>query len=112
MTDEVIERVERLDVLGMSMRVMTLEDLLVTKLLALDEHSADYETLIGIARALREQVDWSAVRARTDDSPFARAFFVILEGLGIMESAGAERAAGTRIKVGPGLAALEGGRDS
>jgi predicted nucleotidyltransferase len=111
-SDEVIERGERVDVLGMSMRVMTLEDLLVTKLLALDEHSAGFETLIGIARALREQVDWSAVRARTDDSPFARAFFVILEGLGILESAGAERTTGARIRVGPGLSALDGGRES
>lgn len=109
-TDEVLERGEQLDVLGMSMHVMTLEDLLVTKLLAIDEHGAEFQGLLGIARAVREQVDWNAVRNRTHQSPFARAFFVMLEGLGILEAPGVERREGARITVGAGLAALEGGR--
>jgi hypothetical protein len=111
-TDEVLDRGEELELMGMSVRVMTLEDLLVTKLLAIDEHSAEFQGLLGIARAVREQVDWSAVRARTGDSPFARAFFVMLEGLGVLEAPGRERREGARITVGPGLAALEGGRES
>jgi hypothetical protein len=84
MTDEVIARGEELTVLGMDMRVMALEDVLTTKLMALTEHSLRYEGLLRIARALREQVDWDVVRVRTEDSPFARAFFVLLEGLGIL----------------------------
>jgi hypothetical protein len=68
----------------MEMRVMALEDVLVTKLMALSEHALRYESLLPIARALREKVDWEDVRARTAESPFARAFFVMIEGLGIL----------------------------
>ena len=57
-----IARGEVLSVLGMEMRVMALEDVLVTKLMALTEHSLRYEALLPIARALREQVDWDDVR--------------------------------------------------
>jgi hypothetical protein len=100
MTDEVIARGEVLSVLGMEMRVMALEDVLVTKLMALSEHALRYESLLPIARALREKVDWADVRARTSSSPFARAFFVMLEGLGILP--GAEPTTGgrpTRVRV-------------
>ena len=65
MTDEVIARGEELAVLGMEIRVMALEDVLTTKLMALTEHALRYEGLLRIARALREQVEWDAVRART-----------------------------------------------
>ena len=85
--DALIERGEVMSVLGMEMRVMALEDVLVTKLMALSEHSLRYESLLAISRALREQVDWEDVRARTSDSPFARAFFVMLEGLGVLPEA-------------------------
>ena len=85
--DTLIERGEVMSVLGMEMRVMALEDVLVTKLMALSEHSLRYESLLAISRALREKVDWEDVRARTSDSPFARAFFVMLEGLGVLAEA-------------------------
>ena len=85
--DDLIERGEVMSVLGMEMRVMALEDVLVTKLMALSEHSLRYESLLPIARALREQVDWADVRTRTAESPWARAFFVMLEGLGILPEA-------------------------
>jgi len=84
MTDEVIARGEVMAVLGMDMRVMALEDVLVTKLMALSEHALRYESLLRITRALREQVDWDVVRDRTASSPFARAFFVLAEGLDIL----------------------------
>jgi hypothetical protein len=90
MTDDVIARGEELTVLGMDMRVMALEDVMTTKLMALTEHSLRYEGLLRIARALREQVDWDTVRARTESSPFARAFFVLVEGLGILPPVAAE----------------------
>jgi len=82
-TDEVLERGEELGVAGMQVHVMALDDILVTKLLALDEHSADYRDLLQIARALREQVAWPALRERTSSSPFAAAFFTLADGLGI-----------------------------
>jgi hypothetical protein len=88
--DEVIARGEDLSVMAMQIHVMDLEDILVTKLLALDEHSADYRDLILITRSLREQIDWRQLRERTAASPFGAAFFVLAEGLGI--SPGAVRA--------------------
>jgi len=87
-TDEVIARGDELAVLSMEMRVMALEDVFTTKLMALSEHSLRYEGLLRMARALREQVDWDAVREATRESPFARAFFVLLEGLGVLEPNG------------------------
>ena len=82
--DDVIERGDEMAVLSMHMRVMAIEDVLTTKLMALDEHHLRYEGLLQIAHALREQVDWAQVRAATASSPFARAFFVLLEGLEIL----------------------------
>ena len=93
-TDELFERGEEVEVLAVRTPVMALEDVLVTKLLALDEHSLDYSALLQIARALREQIDWEAVRRRTSTSPYTRPFFVLLEELGI--ASGLERAAGWR----------------
>jgi hypothetical protein len=86
--DALIARGEELSVLGMDIRVMALEDVMATKLLALTEHSLRYESLLQIARALREQIDWQAVQARTKESPFARAFFVLLDGLDIVPASG------------------------
>ena len=82
--DEVIARGEEMSVLSMEMRVMAIEDVLITKLMAVTEHQLRYEGLLPIARALREQVDWEHVRSATASSPFARAFFVLLEGLEIL----------------------------
>ena len=82
-TDDVIERGEEREVEAMTMRVMTSEDLLVSKLMAMTEHSINYRSCLEIARALREQIDFDDVHERTKGSPLGRAFFVIAEGLGI-----------------------------
>lgn len=81
--DEVIGRGERLSVMAMDIDVMDLDDILITKLMALDEHSADYGDLILITRSLREQIDWKRLREETAASPFAVAFFVLADGLEI-----------------------------
>jgi hypothetical protein len=86
-TDEVIERGDELEVQAMTMRVLRPEDLLVTKLMAMTEHTINYRSCLEIARALREQIDWQDVRQRTAGSPFGLAFFVIAEGLGVIEPA-------------------------
>lgn len=85
--DEVIARGEVLSVMAMQVRVMDLDDILTTKLMALDEHSADYRDLILITRSLREQIDWEPLRERTASSPFAQAFFALADGLEIATSA-------------------------
>jgi hypothetical protein len=109
--DELIARGEELSVLGMDIRVMALEDVMATKLLALSEHSLRYESLLQIARALREQIDWSVVCARTQDSPFARAFFVLLDGLGIVPESEVDARPQPRVRVvtPPGSTATQGG---
>jgi hypothetical protein len=84
-TDDVFDRAEDLEVVSVPMKVMALEDVVVTKLLALDEKTLDYRPLLGITRSLREQIDWEDVRARTSGSPFARAFFTLVEELEIVE---------------------------
>jgi predicted nucleotidyltransferase len=81
----VLERADDLEVQAVAMRVMALEDVLATKLLALDEQDLDLADVLQIARAVREQVDWDAVRGRTADSPYAAAFFTLAEGLGVVE---------------------------
>jgi Nucleotidyl transferase of unknown function (DUF2204) len=83
--DELFERAEKLEVNAVPMLVMCPEDVLVTKLLALDEHELDYERHLEFSRSLRERIDWDEVRRRTEDSPYAKAFFTLLEELGIVE---------------------------
>jgi predicted nucleotidyltransferase len=86
-TDESIERAPVIEVMALRVRVSSLEDLMTTKLLALNEQEPDFGSLLELARALREQVDWDDVRVRTEASPFARAFFTLVEGLGVVERA-------------------------
>ena len=82
--DAMFERAEELDVQAVTMQVMALEDVMTTKLLSLREHEVDYESVLEIARALREQIDWDEVWRRTSGSPYARAFFYLLEQLDIV----------------------------
>jgi Uncharacterised nucleotidyltransferase len=83
-SDELLERGEEREVLSTRMRVMALEDILVTKLLALNETSLDLGGTVEMARSVREQVDWDEVRERTKDSPYAKGFFTIVEELGVV----------------------------
>lgn len=83
--DAMFERAEEIDVHAVTMKVMALEDVMVTKLLSLREHEVDYESVLEIARALREQIDWDEVWRRTSHSPYARALFYLAEELGILD---------------------------
>jgi predicted nucleotidyltransferase len=82
--DDVLARADELEVAAVRMKVMSADDVMVTKLLALREHELDYDGVLETARSLREQVDWHAVRSRTSESPFARAFFTLAEELGVV----------------------------
>ena len=81
--DQAFERADEVSAWGVHVRAMSLEDVMVSKLLALHEHALDLEDLLQISRALRELVDWPQVRARTADSPYARVFFALLSELGV-----------------------------
>jgi hypothetical protein len=86
-TDELLDGAEVLDVLALRLPVLPLEDVFTSKLLALGEHQLDLGPLLTMARPVREQVDWDAVRRRTGESPYARAFFALVEELGLVEPA-------------------------
>jgi hypothetical protein len=77
------ERCEELSVAAVDMHVICLDDLFVGKLLSLTEHHLDFSPPLEWARAIREQVDWEVVAARTAESPFARTFLVMLDELEI-----------------------------
>jgi hypothetical protein len=83
LTREVFDRGEWMPVLSVNTPVMALEDVLLTKLSALDEHSLDYSQLLGIARSLRERIDWPQLRLRAGGSPYAQAFFTLVQELGV-----------------------------
>src|ERR687893_2135342 len=100
-TDEVIARGEQLHVLGITIPVMSIEDVLATKLLALHEHELDFTGLIRIARAVREQIDWRYLRERTKGSPYAAAFFVLCEELEIAGDAHGSHGAEVRLLTPP-----------
>jgi Uncharacterised nucleotidyltransferase len=89
--DEFFERADELEVLGHSLLVASIDDVFVSKVLALTEQEPDYQAVLELARALREQIDWGTIRIRTADSPFARAFFTLVEGLGIVDPSPALR---------------------
>lgn len=102
LTDEVLGRAESMPVMAIETPVMALEDVLATKLCALDEHSLDYSALIGIARALREQINWLELRERTLPSPYAEAFFTLVQELGVApELSHPERPSHPRVRVLP-----------
>jgi len=83
--DPHFERATAIEVNALRLLVASIDDVLVTKLLALTEQEPDYRAILEVARSVREQVDWNDVEARTKSSPFARAFFTMGEGLGIVE---------------------------
>jgi hypothetical protein len=79
--DDFIASAPLTEVYAVRMRVLRPEDVLVTKLLAMREHELDYEAVLEIARSVREQIDWDEVRKRTEDWPYAKAFFTLVDEL-------------------------------
>jgi Nucleotidyl transferase of unknown function (DUF2204) len=85
--DGFFERAEEMEVAAQRLPVASLGDVLTTKLLALNEQDPDLSSVLELARSLREQIDWDFVRSQTNGSPFARAFFTLVEELGVVEPA-------------------------
>lgn len=84
--DAMFDRADEIRVMGITMPVVSIDDLIITKLMALNEHSLNLEPLVAIARAVREQVDWARVRSETRQSPYASGFFTLVEELGLAPS--------------------------
>lgn len=93
---ELLARSEQVRVGPVVAPVMPATYLIVDKLLVLGPHRCDMTELLLIVRALREQVDWQTVRGETKQSPYAEAFLLLVERLGITKpeepvSIGSER---------------------
>jgi hypothetical protein len=76
--------VDELEVESVAMPVLPATTLMADKLNAMEEHACDFGKALPAARAVREQVDWTAVREATKANDFAFAFLVLLERLGII----------------------------
>jgi len=83
----VVEEADELEVLSVEMPVLSATEVVVQKLLALDEHYCDFGAMIPVVRALREQVDFERVRAETAGSPYAAALLFLLERLDVVPPA-------------------------
>jgi hypothetical protein len=81
---DLVDRAEELSVLSVLMPVLGATDIVVTKLMALDEHYCDFARLLPVARALREQVDWPQVAREVAANDFAVVFLHLLDRLGIV----------------------------
>lgn len=81
--DAFLARAEELEVQAVRMPVMAAVDLVATKVLALSEHNADFESVLEAGRALREQIDWVELRELVQHHPFGKAYLVLVEELGL-----------------------------
>jgi hypothetical protein len=88
-TREDVERATMMEVLSVEMPVLPATDLVIHKLNALSEHACDFAAVIPVARTLREQVDWDAVRRTTDGNVFAAALLFVLDRLEVIEGGAA-----------------------
>ena len=86
--DEHFQRATPMELMAQPVLVASIDDVLSTKLMALTEQEPDFRAVLEIARSLREQIDWAYVRRRTESSPFAAAFFTLVESLDIAPPAG------------------------
>jgi hypothetical protein len=86
---DLIDRAEDRAVLSVHMPVLAATDIVVTKLMALDEHYCDFARMLPVVRALREQVDWETVQREVVGNDFAVVFLDLLDRLGVVPRVGA-----------------------
>jgi hypothetical protein len=83
-TREQLDQADEMRVDSVLMPVQSATDLMVAKLLVINEHYCDFGRLFPHVRALREQIDWPALRREVAHSPFARAFLMLSDELGLL----------------------------
>jgi hypothetical protein len=82
-TREMLSRSDTMEVLAVRMPVLDATDIISAKMRVLGEHYCDFTRMIAMVRALREQVDWDRVRTETAETPYGRAFLLLVHELGI-----------------------------
>ncbi|MEE2852181.1 MAG: hypothetical protein VX424_05950 [Actinomycetota bacterium] len=78
-----LDRAEQQEVLAIGMAVLPPTLVIVQQLRALHEHHCDFARLLPAVRAVRERLDWEAIRTMTKDNDYAVAFLVLAERLGL-----------------------------
>jgi hypothetical protein len=82
---ELIASADEQEVLGVRIPVLHPTEIMITKLQALSEHYCNFQQLLPVVRAIREQLDWPRIQKATQDQPFAEAFLLLVDRLGIVE---------------------------
>lgn len=82
-TPETLGLAEDIRVGSITAPVMPASVLVIDKLLVMGPHRCDFTEILPAARALREQVNWDEVRSEVMVSPYAEAFLLLAERLGI-----------------------------
>jgi hypothetical protein len=83
-TDETLADSTMLSVGAIAVPVLSATELMVHRVLTFTEHHCCFGAAIGLARSIREQIDWDRVRSETKQSPFAQAFLFLLEQLDLV----------------------------
>jgi hypothetical protein len=78
-----VESAVELELLGIRLPVLPPTPVMVAKLRSLTEHYCDFAALLPVIRAVREQLDWSALRQVGEENPFAEALLLLLDRLQI-----------------------------
>ena len=84
--DDLAGRSSDLEVLSVVMPVLAATDLLESKMRVLREQECDFTSLLQVARALREQVDWQHVQEFAEGNDYAVAFLFLLRRLEVAPS--------------------------
>ena len=83
--DETLASAHNVKVGPIVVPVLPATTVIIDKLLVFGEHFCDYTWALPAARALREQIDWDRVRSEVGHSPFAEAFLLLADRLGLSE---------------------------
>ncbi|HET8642751.1 MAG TPA: nucleotidyltransferase family protein [Pseudonocardiaceae bacterium] len=81
--DETLTQAEPVKVGPIVVPVLPATTVMIDKLLVFGEHFCDFTWALPAARALREQIDWDQVRSEVGHSPFAEAFLLLADRLGL-----------------------------
>jgi hypothetical protein len=83
-TQSLLDTAREHEVLGIRIPVLPPTPIMIAKLQSLTEHYCDFGALLPVVRAVREQLDWAEIRKATQHNPFAEAFLLLIERLGIV----------------------------
>jgi hypothetical protein len=98
-TDATLADTDVLSVNACHMPVLSATELMIHKLLSMGVQYCDFTKALPVARSLREQIDWARVERETAHSPYAQAFMVLLDRLGVVSLADVSSVGSRRAKL-------------